>query len=687
MSTPGGQDWGWADPSRSVTGPRPSNARPPVVPEDREVILDRAVWRMSVLKVVLLLGLACLGLRAGVLMLLPNERLQAKATIQFQHAVTVEAPRGEILARDGEILATTVEMPSLHADPSLLDPAAVDDLAAELAKILQKDESRILRQLRRSSRQDVTLARQLSPEKLEEVRGLAPRGVLWSRSVATRYYPGREFASQLLGVVGHQGRGLEGVELALDSYLRGDTFMYIQERDRRGRAISTAPGIRQMAKPGDTVQLTLHRGVQQAAELALADLVVRSEPVSASAVVIDVQTGEILAIANRPTSNPNDSMNRDVKAFKNHALVDAHEPGSVLKPFVVALALKHGLVGKHTLVDCENGLWYVGRVAIHDDHKHKVVPLSDVIKFSSNIGAAKQALALGAEFTIEGLKDFGFAAQTGIQVPTEVSGRLREPDRILPIELATTSYGQGMTATTIQLASAYAVLANGGMRMQPYLVAEIRDHAGHLQLQNGPRQLGQVVSKDVAQTVVDMMETVLEDGGTGTAARIPGYSAAGKTGTAHKVVDGVYSQTERVASFVGLVPADNPRIAIAVVVDSPQKKSRYGGTVAGPAFSMIGAQAMRVLGVPEDRPETSAREMTEARPLTTGQAELPPELIWSEEALVVPDVQGLAMRDVLALVDGSGLQVSLEGIGVAFAQAPEPGARLVAGERLEVRFR
>jgi membrane peptidoglycan carboxypeptidase len=243
-----------------------------------------------------------------------------------------------------------------------------------------------------------------------------------------------------------------------------------------------------------------------------------------------------------------------------------------------------------------------------------------------------------------------------------------------------------MTATTIQLASAYAVLGNGGMRMRPYLVSEIRDHAGHLQLQNGPRQLGQIVSKDVADSVVDMMETVLEEGGTGTAARVPGYSAAGKTGTAHKVVDGVYSPTERVASFVGLVPATNPRIAIAVVVDGPQKKSRYGGTVAGPAFSIIGAQAMRVLGVPEDRPETSGRELSKARDLTVDQVEVPPELVWSDEALVVPDVQGLAMRDVLALVDGSGLQLSLEGVGVAFAQAPEPGARLLAGERLEVRF-
>jgi cell division protein FtsI (penicillin-binding protein 3) len=643
---------------------------------------------MSVLKVALLLGLGGLALRAGVLMLLPNERLQAKATIQFQHAVTVEAPRGEILARDGEVLATTVEMPSLHADPSLLDPGAIPALARDLAEILQKDEARLLSQLSRSSRQDVTLSRQLSPQKLEEVRGLAPRGVLWSRSVSTRYYPGRHFAAQLLGVVGHQGRGLEGVELALDGYLRGDTFMYIQERDRQGRAISTAPGIRQMAKPGDTVQLSIHRGVQQAAELALDDLVERSEPYSASAVVVDVKTGEILAIANRPTTNPNDRVNREISALKNHAAVDAHEPGSVLKPFIVALAMEKGLVNEATWVDCENGRWLVGRIPIHDDHKHKVVRLSEVIKFSSNIGAAKMAFQLGAESTIEGLKAFGFAEKTGMKLPAEVNGFLREVGKIKPIELATTAFGQGMTATTLQMASAYAVLGNEGMRMRPYLVDEIRDHAGNLQLQNGPRQLGQVVSKEVAKSVVRMMETVLEDGGTGTLARVPGYSAAGKTGTAQRVVAGEpgYSARERVASFAGLVPASNPRIAIAVVVDRPQSQSRFGGTVAGPAFSMIAAQSMRVLGIPEDRPEVGSLKPVKT-PAPAQQINTHPvELVWADESLVVPDVQGLAMRDVLALVNGSGLELSLQGAGVAIEQAPAPGALLMAGDRLEVRF-
>ncbi len=688
MSTPGGHDWGWADPSRPVGGTKVSPNRPPVVPEDPEVILDRAVWRMSVLKVVLLLGLGGLALRAGVLMLLPNERLQAKATVQFQHAVTVEAPRGEILARDGEVLATTVEMPSLHADPSLLDPNDAPALARALALILQKDEARILRQLRRANRQDVTLARQLSPKKLEEVRGLAPRGVLWSRSVSTRYYPGRHFGAQLLGVVGHQGRGLEGVELALDSYLRGDTFMYIQERDRQGRAISTAPGIRQMAKPGDTVQLSLHRGVQQAAELALDDLMERSDPHSASAVVVDVKTGEILAMANRPTTNPNDRASRDVSALKNHAAVDAHEPGSVMKPFIVALALEKGIVTESTWVDCENGRWLVGRIPIHDDHKHKVVRLSEVIKFSSNIGAAKLALQLGAASTIEGLQAFGFAEKTGLKLPAEVRGYLRQVGKIKPIELATTAYGQGMTSTTLQLASAYAVLGNEGMRMRPYLVAQIRDHAGNLQLQNGPRQLGQVVSKDVAKSVVRMMETVLEEGGTGTLARVPGYSAAGKTGTAQRVVSGEpgYSATERVASFAGLVPASNPRIAIAVVADRPQNKSRFGGTVAGPAFSMIAAQSMRVLGIPEDRPEEGGESGSQASQGTQQTVEHPVELVWGDEGLVIPDVQGLAMRDVLALVDGSGLELSMQGAGVAIEQVPPPGGLLMAGERLEVRF-
>jgi cell division protein FtsI (penicillin-binding protein 3) len=395
-----------------------------------------------------------------------------------------------------------------------------------------------------------------------------------------------------------------------------------------------------------------------------------------------------LAIANRPTTNPNDRVKRKISAFKNHAAVDAHEPGSVMKPIVIALALEAGVVSKNSYVDCENGRWRVGGSTIHDDHAHKVVTLSEVIKFSSNIGAAKQALALGAEGTIEGLKAFGFAEKTDIRLPAETRGFLRDPEKIRTIELVTTAYGQGMTASTLQLASAYAVLGNGGMRMQPYLISEIRDHAGHIQLQNGPRQLGQVVSNEVAATVVDMMETVFEEGGTATMARVPGYTAAGKTGTAQKVVDGVYSIDERVASFVGLVPANNPRIAIAIVVDGPQKNSRYGGTVAGPAFAKIGAQAMRVLGVPEDRPEFGkALPQAPDSSHASSTLRIQPELVWAESALVVPDVQGLAMRDVLALVDGSGLELSLQGAGVAVAQAPVAGSRLMPGERLEVRFK
>jgi len=658
-----------------------------VRPEDPDVVLDRAVWRMTVLKLSLVFALGMLGVRAGYLMLMPDERLQAKAAGQFQSAVTVEAPRGDILGRNGEVLATTVEMPSLHADPSLLSPEAVIPLAQKLSSVLGKDKAVLISKLSRSKRRDVLLSRQISPEKIDSIRALAPRGVLWTRQVPTRYYPGRNSAAQVLGAVGKSGRGLEGVELALDSYLRGDTFMYIQERDRRGRAISASPGLRQMARPGGTVQLTLHRGVQQAAEEALDALVERSEPLSASAVVVDVRTGEVLAVANRPTTNANDSMNRDVNAFINHAAVDAHEPGSVLKPLVMALAVEDGLVDQGTYVDCENGRWRVGGRIINDDHPHKVVTASEVIKYSSNIGIAKKALELGPHRVIQGLESFGFSEKTGLYLPAEVSGKLRRPDKIRTIELATTSYGQGMTATTLQLAASYATLGNGGMRMRPFLVSEIRDYAGNLQLKNSPMQVGQVVSPESAQSVVRMMETVLDEGGTGTMAVVDGYRAAGKTGTAQKVVDRVYSPTERVASFVGLVPANNPRIAIAVVVDAPQKGSRYGGTVAGPAFAQIAEGSMRLLGVPKESGLQSVP--TDAKDKAFDAEQLPPpptEIVRVDDSLVVPDMQGLAMRDVLAVVDGTGLELSLKGVGVAIAQAPAAGTKMSPGDRLEVQF-
>ena len=514
--------------------------------------------------------------------------------------------------------------------------------------------------------------------------------MLFTRSRPTRYYPSREGAVQVLGVVGHQGRGVEGIERELDRHLRGSTFRYVEERDADGRVISTEFEARSRAKSGGQVTLTLDPYIQRTAEEALDQVVERSKPLSATAIVLDVRTGEVLAMANRPSTNPNDRRNRVIANLNNHAVADAPEPGSIIKPFILALALDAGLYTPTTLVDCEGGAHRFGRSRrpIRDDHPHDVVTVSEVLKYSSNIGTAKIAFALGAERTVRGLEAFGFNRRTQVGLPGETRGVVRSPETIKPIELATTAFGQGMQASAIQVASAFQALANDGVLLQPFIVSEVRDRYGQVKVRNQAEGIGRPVSKEAANATIAMMATVLDDGGTGTRGRIPGYTAAGKTGTGQKVVDGRYSPTARVASFAGVAPADDPRIVIVVMVDTPSEGSRYGGTVAGPAFSLIGQRTLRYLGVPQDAPveeEPDSSPVPDAEPLI--EAPVVAELSWTPEgALRVPDLAGLSMRDALVTLQGSGLELSVQGSGLLVDQRPSAGSALHSGQRIELVF-
>ncbi len=663
----------------------------PVRPEDRDAVLGRARYRATVVMAFVALGYTVLAIRAVPLMLMPDDRLAAKAATQFQEAKEVRAPRGDILARDGTVLATTVRMPGLHADPSRIPEAAVSELSVRLASLIPVEADAIAEQLRRHHRQDVLISEQIPPGAIDAIEALDrdiddKHNLFWSPEEPVRYYPGRELGAQVLGIVARNGTGLEGIESRLDADLKGSTFRFLQQRDRRGRSISTELETRSRAHAGDTVTTTLDPFVMRAAEDALDELVERSEPLSATAVVMDVRTGEILAIANRPTTNPNDQVGRDTTKMRNHAVADAHEPGSVLKPFVVALAVDDGLVGPESLIDCEGGRYRIGRTTIKDDHAHGVVTVSEVVKYSSNIGTAKLAFDLGAERVISGLKDFGYTQRTGVRLPAEVAGFLRNPATIKPIELATTAFGQGMTATALQLASGMQTLGNGGVRMQPLLVTRVEDRHGQLEYAARPEELNRPVSEDTADKVVAMMATVFDDGGTGQRIRVPGYTAAGKTGTAQKVVDGHYSPTARVASFVAVAPATDPRIAIVVMADTPSKGSRYGGTVSGPAFQLIAERTLRYLGVAPDRLDEDELQAVEDE-VDLEVAPIVAELSWTESGeLRIPDFTGMSMRDVLVAVDGSGLSLAVRGSGAASSQSPPPGSPLGPGDRLEVRF-
>jgi cell division protein FtsI (penicillin-binding protein 3) len=629
-------------------------------------------------------------IQSSSLMMFPDPQIGDKAQTQFKEAREIHGRRGEILSRDGMLLATSVEVQSLHADPSKLTRDTAKILATELAPMLDLKIAPTHKRLAVQHRQDVLLARDLVPDKVDailtRIKAVAEdhptlKHVLFTRNEYRRYYPATTDAAPLLGVVGRMGTGLAGLERSLDRQLHGETYKYVQWRDRKGRRITTDA---REARPGNSVVLTLDRRIQRIAEEALDKVMERSAPKTVTAVVMDPRTGAILALAQRPTHNPNNTRKLKVEALRSHAITDVFEPGSVFKPFIAAAAIEEKVVSPETTIDCENGRFRVGRTTIRDDHPKKVISVSEIIKYSSNIGAVKMAFSLGKHRTHDYLSGFGFGRTTHVGLPNEAKGRLRSPETIKPIELATTSYGHGASASTLQLAAAVSTLGNDGVRMEPYLLAEIQDEHGAPIRLFEPTVDRRVVSTETAQSVVQMMVSVTEEGGTGTQAAIPGYKVAGKTGTALKYIDGGYSKTERIGSFIGLVPATEPRLAMAIVVDEPTKGSRYGGSTAGPVFADIGTSALRLMGVPPD-PELIDAVQTPTIKEKPSSPKAVPELRWAKRGrLITPDLSGLSMRDALVTLQGAGLSIRIEGTGRVIEQSPRAGRAVRPGEQVEV---
>lgn len=647
--------------------------------EPAELVARRARGRIRLVGATLVGLLAVMGLRGVQLCVSPADRTLRAAAVQRWDQVTLQARRGEILDRDGRRLATSVATPNVVVDPIRVAPEDVEGLAASVASILDLDAAEVAEKMRRESRYARLKAR-VHPAIAARVEALA-HPALWTERSSRRFYPEETLGSQLIGFVSGSGVGQAGLEAGLDGYLRGESVLMQRRRDRRGLSVDDPLTGSRDAHVGKDVHTTIDRQVQRIAERALEGVMERSAPMSASALVVEVETGDILALANAPTFNPN-QLGGDAAPRRNHIIQDAIEPGSVFKPFTVAAAVEEGLVTETTPVDCEGGAYYIGRTRIRDDHPHGVITASEVVKYSSNIGSAKLALRLGPEVFLRYIDHFGFGQRAGIPLPGERRGRVRSADRIKPIELATTSYGQGVTSTSLQLAMAVGALANGGVRMKPRLVTRVEDAFGTPEYVRRPAVARQVVSRQTAEAVGRMMVTVTEPGGTATRARVPGYLVAGKTGTAEKVKDGVYSSA-RIGSFIGFVPADQPRLAIVVTVDEPSQGSRYGGIVAAPAFAEIAGLALRHLGVAPD-PALLELDDTPESEDEPADPRAPLRLAWDDGGWRLPDLSGLPMRSVLAGLQGSGLEVELVGSGVVVQQHPAPGASVPPGSPLVV---
>ena len=645
------------------------------------------VWLMGAVAMVLLGGLAY---RAFHLQVREQAKLKGMAQDQYVRQIPVPARRGDIFDRRGIPFAQSVEVDSIW-----VDPAELKDLRAaakELARVLKLDAGELQTRLSRA-RRFAWVKRQVKQDEAQAVRSLGLQGVGFTRE-PQRFYPQRELGAHVVGITGLEGKGLEGLELVFDDELSGQTSRLAGYRDAKGRKLLTHGTSDPIERQGASVTLTLDRSIQHMAEKALSRAVEDAKAVAGTAVVMDPKTGEILALANHPRFNPNTPKDLPRDTLRNRAALDAMEPGSTFKAFVVAAALEQRAIRADEPFYCEKGRWNIGRHTVHDSHPHETLTPRGILQVSSNICAAKVAQRLGRDELVRYYGAFGFGERTGLGLPGEGRGVVPYPRA--EIALATEAFGQGLTATAVQLAAGYATLANGGVRMKPYLVQRVVDPDGVVLLENRPTEVARVVSEKTAKAVVSMLESVVEKEGTAPRARMPGYRVAGKTGTAQKVdpVAGGYSD-KRLASFIGVVPAEAPRAVIIVMIDEP-KTDVYGGIVAAPAFREIAEQLMSYLGVPASTPQPVAVATAAAVKGAPAQAAVPPvreermaaatpaevtEQV-GDGSVPVPDMTGRVGRDAVARLLGAALEPKLMGSGRVVAQSPAPGMLVEKGTQV-----
>jgi cell division protein FtsI (penicillin-binding protein 3) len=467
----------------------------------------------------------------------------------------------------------------------------------------------------------------------------------------------------------------------------------VTERDALGRDIGTRGMMMKSASTGQSLALTLDKNIQYIAEKELAAAVENSRAKGGIAIVMEPQSGRLLAMANYPNFNPNLFGKFPPQALRNRAITDSFEPGSTMKVFLIAAALQEKVVAATDAFNCENGVYNIGGRTIHDTHRYGKLTVGEILKYSSNIGAAKIGSRLGPERLYGYLKGFGFGAKSNIDLPGEVAGYLRNISQWYGVDLATISFGQGISVSALQLATAMSAIANGGTLMQPYVVEKIMDGKGNVLKSFSPVSRQKVVSPETAATVAKMMEGVAVEGGTGTAAGVDGFRVAGKTGTAQKAdpVTKGYSADKRTASFVGFIPAENPRLTIVVIVDEP-RTSAYGGVVAAPAFSAIAKQSLCYLRVAPNQPlkkkpgviEVKKNEVTVTAAVEEAE-DLPPES-QVPEGLTMANFRGMSMRQVLQLMEKKGLNVRLIGSGRVIEQNPPPGKRITPADPVWVKL-
>ena len=544
-------------------------------------------WRSRTVGLLLMAAFLALVARGFYLQVINNDFLQEKGDSRYRRDIEVSASRGKITDRNGDMLAVSTPMKSIWAIPGdarAMPTQQKQQLAALLEMSAKELDGKLV-----SDKTFVFVKRQVPPETADRIAALKLPGVHQEKEYR-RYYPTGDMTAHIVGFTGVDDKGLEGVELAFQNSLLGHPGSRSVIKDRRGQIVEDVGALRP-PMDGKDVRLALDSKIQYLAYSQLKAAIETNNAKAGGAIVIDARTGEILALANWPTYNPNNRQHLSGAQLRNRAITDTFEPGSVMKPFTAALALEKGKVRFDTIINTAPGRLTIGSATISDAHPHGALTVAEVIQKSSNVGTAKIALGFPPQEFWEMLDGIGFGQAPNLGFPGEVNGRLRPWKNWRPIEQATMSYGHGISVSLVQLARAYTVFARDGELIPLSL----------LRLEDTPVRGTRIFSPQTSREVRAMLEMAVQPEGTAPKARVPGYRVGGKTGTAYKVEGGVYAR-KYVASFVGVAPISDPRLVVAVMIDEPTGAAHYGGDVAGPAFSLITGGALRTMGIPPDAP-------------------------------------------------------------------------------------
>lgn len=546
-------------------------------------------WRRRVLLGFVLFVFGLLVFRGVYLQSTNKDFLQEKGDNRYSRTLKLQADRGKIKDRNGEILAVNSPVKTVWANPKTLEIGKAQKSA--LVKMLKINKTSFEKRVSNKKREFVYIKRRISPDLAKQVKALGIPGI-HLQSEFKRFYPAGDVISHVVGFTGVDGEGQEGIELIQNERLSGLLGKRRVIKDRKGHIVEELEVIAE-PRNGQDLILSIDHRIQYYAFRELAKAVTKFKAKAASAVVLDAKTGEVLAMVNLPTYNPNNPSNIRGKT-RNRAITDIFEPGSTMKPIAAAAAMQFGGYKPTTRIDTSPGYMRIGPATIHDAHPNNVLTVAEVVKKSSNVGAAKMALSLDKKKLWNVFNGLGFGAATKIGFPGEARGKVRDYKTWRRIEQATMSYGHGISVTLLQMARAYTVFANEGKLMPVSLMRLDKVPSGN-----------RVFSTQVANDVKDMLELVVQPGGTGLKAQVAGYRVGGKTGTAHKLGPTGYEKDKYVGSFVGLAPASNPRFIMAIMIDEPTEGGYYGGTVAAPVFSTVMSEVLRLLSVPHDAPNNN----------------------------------------------------------------------------------